>query len=33
MEAQAVDVSLSRNSPFDLHAQGLEKAKADWTVA
>jgi hypothetical protein len=33
VEAQAVDVSLSRDSPFDLRAQSLEKAKADWTVA
>lgn len=33
MEAQAVDVSLSRDSPFDLRARSLEKAKADWTVA
>ena len=28
MEAQAVDVSLSRDSPFDLRAQGLEKSNA-----
>jgi hypothetical protein len=28
MEAQVVDVSLSRDSPFGLRAQGLEKSKA-----
>jgi hypothetical protein len=28
MEAQAIDVSLSRDAPFDLRAQGLEKSKA-----
>ncbi len=33
MEAQAVDVSLSRDSPFDLRAQGLEKSKAAWRAA
>jgi hypothetical protein len=33
MEAQVVDVSLSRDSPFDLRAQGLEKSKAAWTAA
>ena len=33
MEAQAVDVSLSRDSPFDLRAQGLEKSKAAWRTA
>jgi hypothetical protein len=33
MEAQAVDMSLSRDSPFDLRAQGLEKSKAAWSVA
>ena len=30
MEAQIVDVSLSRDSPFDLRAQGLEKSKSAW---
>ena len=30
MEAQIVDVSLSRDSPFDLRAQSLEKSKAAW---
>jgi hypothetical protein len=33
MEAQAVDVSLSRDSPFDLRAQGLKISNAAWTVA
>ena len=33
MEAQAVDVSLSRDEPFVLCAQGLEKSNAAWTVA
>jgi hypothetical protein len=33
MEAQAVDMSLSRDSPFDLHAQGLEKSKVPWRTA
>ena len=33
MEAQAVDVSLSRDSPFDLRAPGLEKSNTAWTVA
>jgi hypothetical protein len=34
MEAQAVDVSPSRGSSFDLlRAQGLEKSNAAWTVA
>ena len=33
MEAQAVDVSLSKHSPFDLRAQGLKKSNAVWTVA
>jgi hypothetical protein len=33
MEAQVVDVSLSRGSPFDLRTQGLEKAKAAWRAA
>ena len=30
MEVQAVDVCLSRDEPFDLRAQGLEKSKAAW---
>ena len=33
MEAQVVDVSLSRDSPFDLRVQGLEKSKAAWRAA
>ena len=33
MEAQAVDMPLSRDSPFDLRAQGLEKSNAAWRVA
>jgi hypothetical protein len=33
MEAQVVDVSLSRGSTFDLRAQGLEKSKAARRVA
>jgi hypothetical protein len=33
METQAVDVSPSRDSSFDLRAQGLEKSNAAWTVA
>jgi hypothetical protein len=33
MEAQAVDVSLERDSPFDLRAPGLEKSNAALTVA
>ena len=33
METQAVDVSLSRDLPFDLRAQGLEKSNTPWTVA
>jgi hypothetical protein len=33
MEAQAVDVSLSRDSPFDLRAQGRKKSNAAWTAA
>jgi hypothetical protein len=33
MEAQAVDVSPSRDSSSDLRAQGLEKSNAAWTVA
>jgi hypothetical protein len=33
MEVQIVYVSLSRDSPFDLRAQGLEKSKAAWMAA
>jgi hypothetical protein len=33
VEAQVADVSLSRDSPFDLRAPGLEKSNAALTVA